>query len=126
MAAAVRELSQPRHPPKITWEQALTRGRDLMEAERKERGFAVVRPYLVSHEPSFGFYRYQVQSSLDPSDRWCDTAVWMDSDTGALVGFAAPTGRDNGSTFRTWLVYLHFGWVGGTASLPTAASRRCC
>jgi uncharacterized iron-regulated membrane protein len=39
----------------------------------------------------------------------------MDSNTGEFGGFFAPTGLDAGKTFTTWIVYLHFGWVGGIA-----------
>lgn len=68
---------------------------------------------MMSHEPHFGFYRYQVQSSLDPSAHWCDTTVRLDSDSGKLVDFWAPTGLEAGDTFTTWIVDLHFGWLGG-------------
>jgi uncharacterized iron-regulated membrane protein len=41
--------------------------------------------------------------------------VWINSDTGQCHDFYAPTGMEIGSTFTTWLYYLHFGWVGGLA-----------
>jgi uncharacterized iron-regulated membrane protein len=84
-----------------------------MDAEAEKRGFSIEYPYILSHEPDFGFFRYQVKSSLDPSDRWCNTVVWMDSDTGEFADFWAPTGLSSASTVTTWLEYLHFGWVGG-------------
>lgn len=107
------ELPSPRWNPKLSWSEALVKCQAYMEAESKERGFEIIRPYIFSHEPDFGFYRYQVQSSLDPTDRWCDTTVRIDSDTGEFVNFWAPTGMDAGHTFTTWIVDLHFGWVGG-------------
>jgi uncharacterized iron-regulated membrane protein len=106
-------LDAPRHHPKLSWDEALAKGQAYMEDQAAQRGFTIEYPYILSHEPDFGFFRYQVKSSLDPSDRWCNTVVWMDSDTGAFSDFWAPTGLSSGSTFTTWLEYLHFGWVGG-------------
>jgi uncharacterized iron-regulated membrane protein len=106
-------LEAPRFHPKLSWQEAYGIARMRMKEEAAARGFTIVRPFLMSHEPHFGFYRYQVQSSLDPSAHWCDTTVRLDSDTGELVDFWAPTGLEAGDTFTTWIVDLHFGWVGG-------------
>jgi len=109
------ELPTARHHPRLSWAEAYERGQAYMDAEAKRRGFTIVQPYILSHEPDFGDYRYQVQSSLDPTDVWCDTVVWIDSDTGEFIAFDAPTGGETGRTVTTWIVYLHFGWVGGLA-----------
>jgi uncharacterized iron-regulated membrane protein len=110
----LQPLKTARNNPKLGWEEALKLGQMFMEEQAQERGFIVMRPFILSHEPGFGFYRYQVQSSLDPSDHWCDTVVWMDSDTCEFDTFWAPTGISSGGSFSTWLKYMHFGWVGGS------------
>lgn len=106
------ELPEPRFEPRMTWEQALVRGEALMAEEARSQGFTIRSPALLSHEPHFGFYRYQVSSSLDPGSNG-DTTIWMDSDSGRRVAFWAPAGRSTGETADAWLAQLHFGSVLG-------------
>jgi uncharacterized iron-regulated membrane protein len=101
-------LPEPRSDPHLSWPEALKRGEELMAAEARARGFTIAAPALLSHEPEFGFFRYQVSSSLDLGSGG-DTTVWMDSDTGRQVDFWAPTGRSSGNTVDSWLTQLHFG-----------------
>jgi uncharacterized iron-regulated membrane protein len=68
-------LDEPRHHPKLAWAKSHEKRPAAMDCKAKERGFTIVRPFIFSHELDFGFYRYQVESSLDPSSRCGENAV---------------------------------------------------
>jgi uncharacterized iron-regulated membrane protein len=107
------ELPEPRPHPRLSAAEGLARCQALMEEEAAKRGIAIIRPVLFSHETHFGFYRYQVQSSLDITSTGGNTTIRIDTDTGRLIGFDAPVSDEPGDIFDTWLIYLHFGSVGG-------------
>lgn len=107
------EIAEPRPEPELGWRAAHERGRSLLAALASERGFEVLSERRLVYEPEVGAFRYQVQSSLDVSDRYAATTVWFDAGSGRLLGFEAPTGEHAGRTLTTWIYQLHFGSVRG-------------
>lgn len=103
----------PRLEPGLDWRAAHERGRVLMAAEASQRGFAVLSEQRLVFQPEVGAFRYQVQSSLDVSERYASTVVWFDAQSGQRLGFDAPTGENAGRTLTTWIYQLHFGSVRG-------------
>lgn len=101
----------PRMTPVLGWREAHQRGRALMAEQAGERGFDVLSERRIVYDPKFNAFRYQVQSSLDVSDRYAGTTVWLDAESGALLAFEAPTGQSAGQTVTTWIYQLHFGAV---------------
>ncbi len=101
----------PRAEPQLDWREAHQRGRKLMAAQASERGFEVLSERRLVYQPEIGAFRYQVESSLDVSDRNAATTVWLDGQSGQLLGFDAPTGENAGLTLTTWVYQLHFASV---------------
>jgi uncharacterized iron-regulated membrane protein len=97
--------------PPLQWRDAHRRGEALMAEQARRRGFRVYSERRMVYEPEFGAFRYQVQSSLDVSDRYAATTVWFDGRSGELLAFEAPTGEIAGQTITTWIYQLHFGSV---------------
>jgi uncharacterized iron-regulated membrane protein len=110
---AIRPLEEPRVQPRLSWEAARDRGRELMASQAMERGFAISEESRMSYEPAKGAYQYVVHSSLDVATRWGGTRVWFDGDTGELMAFEAPTGGAAGNAVTSWLYALHFAAVWG-------------
>lgn len=102
-------LATPRVTPKLSWEQARSTARGLMEREARTQGFTLREERRISYNPARGVYRYQVRSSRDVSDRYPSTTLYIDGDSGAWAAFEAPTGVHAASTLSTWLYALHFG-----------------
>ena len=82
-----------------------------MTALASERRFEISSEKRLVYHPELGAFRYQVQSSLDVSERYASTTVWFDGQSGRLLGFDAPTGENAGQTLTTWIYQLHFASV---------------
>jgi uncharacterized iron-regulated membrane protein len=112
-SAALPKHEPPLLEPGLGWREAHRRGQALMAEEAGQRGFEVRAERRLVYEPVRAAFRYQVQSSLDVSDRYASTAVWFDARDGHRLAFDAPTGQNAGRTLTTWLYQLHFGAVHG-------------
>lgn len=106
-------LDPPRDKPAIGWKEAHTKARTLMAQEAEQRGFTIHAEDHMGYDAEHGAYHYSVRSSLDLTDRRAGTAVYLDGDSGAPLGFDAPTGVVAGDTMANWLFALHMGTVGG-------------
>jgi uncharacterized iron-regulated membrane protein len=101
----------PLTKPGLEWHEARRRGQALMAEQARERGFTIREERLLAYHPDYGAFRYQVYSSLDISERFAATTVWLDRQSGALLAFEAPTGQNSGRSLTMWLYQLHFGAV---------------
>lgn len=106
-------VAAPLPEPELSWRAAHEQGRVLLSALARERGFEVLSERRLVYHPELGAFRYQVQSSLDVSERHAGTTVWLDATSGQLLGFDAPTGEHASRTITTWIYQLHFGSVHG-------------
>ncbi|MET0389368.1 MAG: PepSY-associated TM helix domain-containing protein [Polyangiales bacterium] len=104
-------LPAPRLAPQLSWDQARARARQLMAERAEQDHFTVLAERRLQYNPPRGAYRYLVRSTLDVSDRYANTTVIIDGDSGKLLAFEAPTGQNAGRTVTTWLYQLHFGSV---------------
>jgi uncharacterized iron-regulated membrane protein len=111
--ALLADRVAPGSAPALSWHDARAAGRRLMASEAQERGFTVQREYRMSHHAEEGVYRYQVHSSLDVSDRYPDTTLWLDADSGELVAFYAPSGEHAGRTTSAVLFAMHLAALDG-------------
>lgn len=105
------KLAEPRTAPTLSHRKALEVGRRLLREEAATRGFEVLVEHYLAYEPDFGCYVFGVESSLDIAPRLANTSLVFDGDTGARIKFNAPTGEHHASTFRSWIIALHFGEV---------------
>jgi len=105
------KLDEPRAQPRLSFEAAHAAARSLMATEAASRGFEVHAERGLGYDPEHGTFRYRVRSSLDISERFPATTLWLDGDTGERVAFEAPTGQATGNTITTWLYHLHWGSV---------------
>lgn len=106
-------LDPPKDKPAIGWHEAHAQAMALMAAEAERRGITDIVEDHLGYDAEHGAYHYSVHSSLDLTDRWPGTAVYLDGDTGALLGFVAPTGVATGDTLTSWLYALHMATVWG-------------
>lgn len=109
-------LSRSRHDPKLSFEQALERGKALALRETAKADL-VTRQYgetYLWHSPEIGAFIYGFTTSADISKHGAGTSVVFDSDTGILKSFEVPTGQNAANTFGTWIMMLHTAHVLGT------------
>ncbi len=111
---ALPTRTTPLWEPRLGWSQAQDRASVLMREEAARRGFAVRQESSLSYDPRRGLYRYDVRSSLDVKDKGGSTRIFIDADTGRLVGTWLPTAAAAGDTMTTWLTLLHMAAVGGS------------
>lgn len=112
-AGVIARLPQPQAEPGIDWRPARERARALMAAQAREHGFAVLREEWLIYDASRAAYRYVVRSSLDIHGRMGNTQLYLDANTGRLLGSWRPTGAAGGDTVTTWLTGMHMAAVGG-------------
>lgn len=104
-------LAAPRTDPNLSWQDALEEGRAHMQREASRRGFVVLEERGLGYYADRGMFQYRVRSSLDVSDRYPSTVLWLNGHTGEPTAFDAPTGQHVGNTITTWINHLHFGSI---------------
>ncbi|HSC88361.1 MAG TPA: PepSY-associated TM helix domain-containing protein, partial [Polyangiaceae bacterium] len=107
------ELQPPFVQPRIGLHEAYELGRAEMAREAVERGFSVRRELGMYYADDHGAYAYVVESTLDVSKKSPRTEVYLNGQTGRLMGFSAATGVTTGNTVSSWLFMLHMGAVFG-------------
>lgn len=107
------KLGKPLDQPRISWRDAETIGRGLMEKAAATHGFTVERPVAFRLNRELGVYVYIVRSSRDIQDRFGQTRVFFDADTGEERLLLLPSGQYGGNTVTTWLAALHMAHVFG-------------
>jgi uncharacterized iron-regulated membrane protein len=108
-------LPAPRLEPRLSFPQALERGKALAVQESGKANLALRsdgETYLW-HTPLTGMYIYYFTSEADISKHGAGTFVAFDSNTGALRHFDTPTGRNGANTLTTWISLLHTAHVWG-------------
>lgn len=111
------ELATPKRTAALGWNAARDMSRAAMAERAARDGFEIIHERSLGYYPERGAYRYRVRTSLDVSDRYAGTTVWLDGDTGRTLAFDFPTGETTGNTLSTWLYQLHFGAV-ASGGLP--------
>jgi uncharacterized iron-regulated membrane protein len=104
---------KPPEQPRIGWRAAERIARDLMSGAAATHGFSVERPVRFGLDREHGVYVYSVRSSRDIQDRYGQTRVFLDADTGAQRLLLLPSGQYAGNTVTTWLFALHTAKVFG-------------
>lgn len=107
------ERDTPLERPALDWRRAETLGRELMTRAPAEHGFRVESPVSLRVDRTHGVYVYQVRSSLDIGDRYGETRVFFDADTGEQRLLSLPSGQHAGNTVTAWLFALHTAKVFG-------------
>jgi uncharacterized iron-regulated membrane protein len=106
-------LPESLEEPKITWEEALDRGRTLMSRYAAQEGFVIEREFGVSLDRLRGVFVYSAISSLDIRDDSGDTRVFLSAVDGSDLGLAHPYVAA-GNAVSQWLASLHTARVWGT------------
>ncbi len=109
------ELTPPFPPSALSPAQAYELAKQHMHAELAALDAELVEEQTLTYTPEHATIVYRVKSSLDIQDRYPRTEVYLNSTTGSLIGFDAPTGQAAGNTVTNWLFALHMGTVGGLA-----------
>ena len=104
----IGELEKPLYNPKISWEEAYALCQKYMTAQAQQKGFELQGERGLRYRAAKGYYQYNVRSSLDISEKYPGTAVYLDANTGELLAFDAPTGQNTGKTITRWLYHLHW------------------
>ena len=102
----------PAAQPALSWEEALSRGRELMarHAARQRFGIAGESYLYLSRERET--YVYSVNSSLDVRSKGGDTSVYFSVRDGRELAFSHPS-IASGNAVSAWLSALHLAKVGG-------------
>jgi uncharacterized iron-regulated membrane protein len=115
-AALYQPGPQPRYAPRMDWQAAQQRGRDLIAQQARARGFIAGEALTLSYFAETGAYVYEVRGSRDLFERapkGGSTFVMFDGDSGALRAVSEPTGEHLGNTVESWLYALHMARVFG-------------
>ena len=108
----------PRELPRLGWQAAQVRGRQLMAEQSRQAGFTAGEPLSLMYLAEVGAYLYEVRGSRDlftRAPKGGGTSVMFDGDTGAFISLSQPTGEHTGNTVESWLYALHMARVGGWA-----------
>ncbi|MGQ2966400.1 PepSY-associated TM helix domain-containing protein [Methylophilus sp.] len=101
--------------PGLNRQQALARGRVLMQQASTEKKFVIRFENRLTYLPNKSIYSYSVNSSLDVSDEVANTRVMFDAQDGSLLAHYYPGRAASGNTVTEWLLALHTARVGGVA-----------
>jgi uncharacterized iron-regulated membrane protein len=107
------KLEKPLTSPSLDFRAAYAVGKTLMNEEAKARGFEIKQDGALELDAEHGVYRYSVHSSFDLGDRWPETSLWLDANTGKQIALDLSTGDKLGTTVAHWFFALHMGIVGG-------------
>jgi uncharacterized iron-regulated membrane protein len=99
--------------PGLNRQQALARGRVLMQQASADKQFAIRYENRLTYLPNKGIYSYAVNSSLDVSDEVANTRVMFDAQDGRLLAQYFPSSVASGNTVTEWLLALHTARMGG-------------
>jgi len=102
----------PLDEPRLTWEQALKRGRTLMAENGARQKFTIDFEDNLRLDRERGVFIYSVKSSLNIRDHSADTRVVLSAIDGRDLGFTHPY-IASGNAVSQWLSALHTGRVGG-------------
>jgi uncharacterized iron-regulated membrane protein len=101
-----------RSAPKLGWAQAQSLGRRYMLGSARRFGYSIIRPYGMAYIPGWNVYTYAVVSRASVQAHGWETSLWVDGDTGQLVGLDVTATERVGNKLDTWLRALHFGDLG--------------
>jgi uncharacterized iron-regulated membrane protein len=101
--------------PGLNRQQALARGRILMQQASADKKFAIGYENRLTYLPNKNIYSYAVNSSLDVSDEVANTRVMFDAQDGRLLTQYFPSSVASGNTVTEWLLALHTARMGGVA-----------
>lgn len=108
---AVSTLETPLDDPALSFSQAHRFAREVMAKEAAARGFEIFEERSLRYRPASGVYEYRAYSSRDISQKYANTTVWIDGNTGERKEAWLPTGESGNDTFSTWIYQLHFGTI---------------
>lgn len=109
----IPELTQPIEQANLSWRDAYVQAVKLSEQSALNQHFQIEYPVYLSINRSKGIYIYKFRSSLDIQDKFGNTRLLFDANTGEQKLLLLPTGQYNGNTITTWLVALHMANVFG-------------
>lgn len=117
MAPKTREtlptIAKPYSEPSLSIRDAHALARRHMAVELERRGQRLERELGLRYAADHGVYVYRVESTLDVSAKYPRTEIYLDGNSGLIVGFDVPTGGLAGGSITTWINALHFADVGG-------------
>ena len=100
---------------KLSWQEALMTGRELIAKQAMENDFVIIREDTLSYNATTNTYQFLLKSNLD-SSKWATTKVIFDASDGHLVRKEWPGINEKlGDVITRWLIWLHMAVVFGTA-----------
>lgn len=106
-------LNAPQAGPGMTWHDARQVGRALMAEQAHQRGFRVIREFILYYDPESGRFIYFATTDKDIGTHGGGASVSFDGTTGRLVRVSPPMKNHVGETLSGWLFALHMAHVGG-------------
>ena len=99
--------AEPSSGPAMSWSEARTRGRVLMQAFSRDAGFEIIWEGALVYLPQHRAYRYDVHSSRDVRASGSKTRVLFDDVSGELRLRGPATGSNAADTVRMWITAMH-------------------
>lgn len=106
-------LAQPQAQPGIPWREAHHIARTLMAEQAATEDFTVLREDKLYYIGSKALFLYRVKSDRDIYNRYAQTTLAFDANSGAHRYLELASGQAAGNTVTHWLYALHFGDVFG-------------
>lgn len=112
--ASVRpQRSEPLAQPPLGWPASLAAARSELAALAQREQLTIINEDRISFDPKRAMLRLVVRTDRDINDRYGQSSVYIDAQTGRLLGFRLPTGQASGDTISSWITTLHMASIWG-------------
>jgi uncharacterized iron-regulated membrane protein len=107
------KLEKPLTQPILDWREAYNQALNLSKEAEVAHHFSLEYPVYLSINRDLGVYDFKFRSSLDIQDKFGNTRLFFDANTGKLKLLLLPTSQYSGNTVTNWLIALHMANVFG-------------
>ena len=93
-------------PPRLDWEQALARGKELMIEQGALHGFKADESLVLNYNSGPRTYWYRARTDgIFPEDK--SASIYFDADTGKYISSGGTYSGGKNNTVTNWLIALH-------------------
>ena len=109
----IPKLAKPQLDPALSWNEAHTIAKRLMDEQARINGFTVLREDSLQYLTEQGVFIYVVRTDRDLMDESASTYLFFDGNSGKFAGLNLPTGQNIGSSLHSWIFALHMAQIWG-------------
>jgi uncharacterized iron-regulated membrane protein len=107
------KLDKPLTQPDLDWREAYNQAVNLSKEAEVAHHFTVEYPVYLSINRELGVYDFKFRSSLDIQNKFGNTRLFFDANSGKQKLLLLPANQYSGNTITNWLIALHMANVFG-------------